>query len=188
MDSTLDSIYKDMQEKMEKAVASLKEEMGTIRTGRANPALLDRIKVDYYGAPTDLRALASVTVPDPRTIMIVPRDKSATKDIEKAIQKSDLGLTPNNDGKAITLKLPELTQDRRQDLVKSVKKKGEDKKIILRNYRREANEQVKKDQKDGSLTEDQSKQGQEKIQKLLDSYISKIDEVVRHKEEDVLSV
>ena len=109
-------------------------------------------------------------------------------DIEKAIQKSDLGLTPNNDGKAITLKRPELTQDRRQDLVKSVKKKGEDKKIILRNYRREANEQVKKDQKDGSLTEDQSKQGQEKIQKLLDSYISKIDEVVRHKEEDVLSV
>lgn len=184
----LDKVYKDSQDKMEKAVASLKEEMGTIRTGRASPALLDRIKVDYYGAPTDLRALASVTVPDPRTIMIVPRDKSATKEIEKAIQKSDLGLTPNNDGKAIRLSLPELTQDRRQDLVKQVKKKGEDKKVIVRNYRREANDQIKKDQKDGKVTEDQSKQGLDKIQKLTDSYISKIDEVVKHKEEDVLSV
>ena len=186
--AALDKIYKDLKDKSEKALASLKEEMGTIRTGRASPAMLDRIKVDYYGAPTDLRALASVTVPDPRTIMIVPRDKSATKDIEKAIQKSDLGLTPNNDGKAIRLSLPELTQQRRQELVKTVKKKGEEKKIILRNFRREANDQVKKDQKDSAITEDQSKHAQTEIQKVLDQYIAKVDEVVKHKEEDVLSV
>jgi ribosome recycling factor len=186
--AALDKVYKDIKDKMEKALLSLKDEMGTIRTGRASPALLDRIKVEYYGAPTDLRQLASVTVPDPRTIMIVPRDKSATKDIEKAIQKSDLGLTPNNDGKAIRLSLPELTQERRQDLVKQVKKKGEDKKIILRNFRREANDQVKKDQKDGAITEDQQKHGLDQVQKLLDQYISKIDEIIKHKEEDVLSV
>jgi ribosome recycling factor len=184
----LEKVYKDMKDKMEKALAALRDEMGTIRTGRANPALLDRVKVEYYGTPTDLRARAAITVPDPRTLLIAPRDKGAMKDIEKAIQKSDLGLTPNNDGKVIRLSLPELTQERRQDLAKSVKKKGEEKKIILRNFRREANDQVKKDQKDGALTEDQSKKGQDQVQKLLDQYIAKIDEVIKHKEEDVLSV
>lgn len=184
----LDKVYKDLKDKMEKTVAGLRDEMGTIRTGRANPALLDRVKVEYYGTPTDLRALASITVPDPRTLLIAPRDKSAMKDIEKAIQRSDLGLTPNNDGKVIRLSLPELTQERRQELAKTVKKKGEDKKIILRNYRREANDQVKKDQKDGAITEDQCKKGTDQVQKILDQYIAKIDEVVKHKEEDVLSV
>lgn len=184
----LEKVYKELKDKMEKAVAALRDEMGTIRTGRANPALLDRVKVEYYGAPTDLRALASITIPDPRTLLIAPRDKGAMKDIEKAIQRSDLGLTPNNDGKVIRLSLPELTQERRQELAKTVKKKGEDKKIMMRNYRREANDQVKKDQKDGAITEDQAKKGIDQVQKLLDQYVAKVDEVVKHKEEDVLSV
>jgi ribosome recycling factor len=180
----LEKIYKDLREKSDKAVVTLREEMSAIRTGRANPALLDRIKVDYYGTPTELRQMASITVPDPRSLAIQPWDKGALKDIEKAILKSDLGLTPSNDGKLIRLIMPELTQERRNDLVKQVKKKGEEKKIVVRNHRREANEHVKKEQKDGSITEDQGKHGLDRVQHLTDEYVAKIDEVVRHKEED----
>ena len=184
----LKTIYDDLKGKMDKVVAALKEEMGTIRTGRANPALLDRIRVDYYGTPTDLRSMASITVPDPRTLAITPWDKGALKEIEKAILKSDLGLTPNNDGKLIRLMIPELTQDRRNDLVKQVRKKGEEKKIQVRNLRREGNEAVKKEQKDGRVTEDEEKQGLDRVQRMTDEFVVKLDEVVRHKEEDVMQV
>jgi len=184
----LKKVYDDLKDKMDKAVSSLKDEMGTIRTGRANPALLDRIRVDYFGTPTDLRQMASITVPDPRTLAIQPWDKTALKEIEKAILKSDLGLNPNNDGKLIRLTIPELTQERRSDLVKQVKKKGEEKKIHMRNFRREANEVIKKEQKDGRLTEDDSKHGLDHVQKMTDEYIVKLDQVVKHKEDDVMQV
>ena len=184
----LDDIYKELKEKMEKAVVALKDEMGGIRTGRANPAILERIKVDYYGTPTDIRQMAQITIPDPHSLALQPYDKSALKDIEKAIQKSDLGITPSNDGKLMRLTLPQLTSERRQELVKQVRKKGEDKKIVLRNHRREANETVKKEQKDGALTEDQAKHALDQVQKMTDQFIAKIDDVIRHKETDVTTV
>ncbi|MBI4864758.1 MAG: ribosome recycling factor [Candidatus Riflebacteria bacterium] len=184
----LSKIYKELRDKMDKTVATLKDEMATIRTGRANPAILDRVRVDYYGTPTEIRQLASISVPDPRTLMIAPWDKGALKDIEKAILKSDLGLHPSNDGKVVRLAIPELTEERRLELVKQVKKRGEEKKIVVRNFRREANELVKKEQKDGRITEDESKQGLDRVQKLTDEYVAKIDEVVQHKEEDVMQV
>jgi ribosome recycling factor len=184
----LEKTYKELKDKFDKALAALKEEMGSIRTGRANPALLDRIRIDYFGTPTDLRQVASISVPDPRTLAIQPWDKTVIKDIEKAILKSDLGLNPTNDGKLIRLTIPEPTEQRRNDLVKQVKKKGEDKKVIVRNHRREANEVVKKDQKDGTITEDQSKHGLDHVQKMTDQCVAKIDEIVKHKEEDILQV
>lgn len=188
MATTLDSVKKDISDKMEKTITGLKEQLSQIRTGRASPAMLDRIKVDYYGTPTPLKHVAAVTTPDPRSLVIQPREKNMLSVIEKAIQKSDLAIPPNNDGKVIRLKVPELTEDRRKDLAKQVRKKGEEAKIALRNTRREANETLKKAEKDGDLSEDQGKKAQDEIQKITDKFVAQVDDVIKHKEEDVLSI
>lgn len=187
MATSVEAVKKDISDKMEKTIAGLKDQLGQIRTGRANPAMLERIRVDYYGTPTPLRQISSVTVPDARTLVIQPWEKTMLSVIEKAIQKSDLGLPPNNDGKVIRLSVPELTEERRQDIVKQVRKRGEEAKVALRNARRDANEILKKAEKDG-LAEDASKKALDEIQKITDKFVSKVDEVVKHKEEDVMSI
>ncbi|MBR1730636.1 MAG: ribosome recycling factor [Selenomonadaceae bacterium] len=184
----IDDIMKSQEEKMKKTLEGLKKDYGTLRAGRAMPSLLDKVMVDYYGTPTPVNQMASVTVPEPRMIMIKPYDKGTLKDIEKAIQKSDLGLTPNNDGTAIRLAIPQLTQERRKELVKVVSKKAEEAKVAMRNIRRDGNEAIKKAEKNKEITEDDRKEGQEKIQKLLDKYIKLVDSTKAGKEKEVMEV
>lgn len=174
--------------KMEKCIKSLEHEFTTIRAGRANPAVLDKIVVDYYGTPSPLQSVANVSVPEARMILIQPWEASLIKDIEKAILASDLGLTPANDGKAIRLVFPELTEERRKDLVKDVKKKGENAKVAIRNVRRDGNDAVKKQAKANEISEDESKELEDKIQKLTDKYIKEIDEAIEAKSKEVLTV
>lgn len=176
------------EDKMQKSVANLKEEYGTIRAGRANPHLLDRIKIDYYGQPSGLQAVANISVPEARVIMIQPWESSIIKDIEKAIMASDLGLTPSNDGKAIRLVFPELTEERRKELVKDVKKKGEEAKVAVRNIRRDANDVLKRENKNSEISEDELKQSETKIQKLTDKYIEEIDKEIEGKSKEILTV
>lgn len=176
------------EDKMQKSVANLKEEYGTIRAGRANPHLLDRIKIDYYGQPSGLQAVANISVPEARVIMIQPWESSIIKDIEKAILASDLGLTPSNDGKAIRLVFPELTEERRKELVKDVKKKGEEAKVAVRNIRRDANDVLKRENKNSEISEDELKQSETKIQKLTDKYIEEIDKEIEGKSKEILTV
>lgn len=187
MSQIFDEIKQKVTQNMEKVISSLKDELGQIRTGRANPSLLNKIRVDYYGSPTELKHIASISVPDPKTLLIQPRDKSILTTIEKAILKSDLGLPPNNDGKVIRLKIPDLTQERREELVKQARKKGEEKKVAIRNFRRDGNEAVKKAEKDGKLPKDEAKDGLEKLQKLTDGYVDQAEEMVKNKEKDMLS-
>ncbi|MBR2179976.1 MAG: ribosome recycling factor [Selenomonadaceae bacterium] len=184
----IDDIMKSQEEKMKKTLEGLKKEYGTLRAGRAAPSLLDKVMVDYYGTPTPVNQMASVTVPEARMIMIKPYDKGSLKDIEKAIQKSDLGLTPNSDGTTIRLAIPQLTQERRKELVKVVSKKSEDAKVAMRNIRRDGNEAIKKAEKNKEITEDDRKDAQEKIQKLLDKYIKLIDSTKASKEKEVMEV
>lgn len=174
--------------KMQKSLANLKEEYGSIRAGRANPHLLDKIKVDYYGQPSGLQAVANVSVPEARMIMIQPWESSLIKVIEKAILASDLGITPNNDGKAIRLVFPELTEERRKELVKEVKKKGEEAKVAIRNIRRDANDVLKRENKNSEISEDEQKQAENKIQKLTDKYIKEIEKEIEAKSEEILTV
>ena len=184
----IDDIMKSQEEKMKKTLEGLKKDYGTLRAGRAAPSLLDKVMVDYYGTPTPVNQMASVTVPEPRMIMIKPYDKGSMKDIEKAIQKSDLGLTPNSDGTTIRLAIPQLTQERRKELVKVVSKKSEDAKVAMRNIRRDGNEAIKKAEKNKEITEDDRKEAQEKIQKLLDKYIKLVDSTKATKEKEVMEV
>ena len=176
------------EEKMKKSLANLEEEYGAIRAGRANPRILDRIQVDYYGTPTSLQGVANISVPEARMIQIQPWDAGLIKDIEKAILASDLGLTPANDGKVIRLVFPELTEDRRKELVKDVKKKGEETKVAIRNIRRDANDAVKKEAKANEISEDDQKQLEDKIQKLTDGYVKKIDQAIDAKSTEVMTV
>ena len=176
------------EEKMKKTLEGLKKEYGTLRAGRATPSLLDKVMVDYYGTPTPVNQLANVTVPEPRMIMIKPWDKKSLKDIEKAIMKSDLGLMPNSDGTIIRLAIPQLTQERRKELVKVVGKKAEETKVALRNIRRDGNEAIKKLEKNKEITEDDRKEGQEDMQKLLDKYIKLVDSTKAGKEKEVMEV
>ena len=162
------------EEKMEKSLESLKNEYLTIRAGRANPHILDKIKVDYYGTPSSLQQVANVSVPEARMILIQPWESRLIKDIEKAILSSDIGINPNNDGKVIRLVFPELTEDRRKELVKEVKKKGESAKVAIRNIRRDANEAIKKANKASEISEDEQEQLEEKVQKATDKYITEI--------------
>lgn len=173
--------------KMEKTIASFEKELATIRAGRANPHVLDRITVDYYGTPTPLQQVANVSVPEPRMIQIQPWESSLIKDICKAIQVSDLGINPNTDGKVIRLVFPELTEERRKELVKDVKKKGEAGKVAVRNIRRDANDSYKKLAK-ADVSEDEIKELEEKIQKLTDKHIKTIDEMVEEKSKEILTV
>lgn len=176
------------EEKMKKSLANLEEEYGAIRAGRANPRILDRIQVDYYGTPTSLQGVANISVPEARMIQIQPWDAGLIKDIEKAILASDLGLTPANDGKVIRLVFPELTEERRKELVKDVKKKGEETKVAIRNIRRDANDAVKKEAKANEISEDYQKQLEDKIQKLTDGYVKKIDQAIDAKSTEVMTV
>mgnify|MGYP001289216430 CR=1 FL=1 len=173
--------------KMEKTITSLENELSTIRAGRANPHVLDRITVDYYGTPSPLQQVANVSVPEPRMIQIQPWEASLVKDICKAIQVSDLGINPNTDGKVIRLVFPDLTEERRKELVKDVKKKGEAGKIAIRNIRRDANDTYKKMAKE-DVSEDEIKELEDKTQKLTDKFIKKIDEIIEEKSKEILTV
>ena len=181
-------IHKKLEEKMEKTIAVLKDELLTIRAGRANPNMLDRVMVDYYGTMTPLKQMAGVSSPEPRTILIQPWDKSAMGSIEKAILSSDLGFNPTNDGNSIRINIPQLTEERRKDLIKLVAKTGEQAKVAIRNERREANEAIKKMEKASELTEDDSKKAQDEVQKLTDSHIKMIDDMLAKKEKDIMEV
>jgi len=181
-------ILESTKERMHKTIAVLKSELGGLRAGRANPQLLDRIMVDYYGTPTPIQQLGNISTPEPRMLLISVWDSKAIPAIEKAIQKSDLGINPANDGKVIRLLFPELNEERRKELVKSVKKKGEESKIAIRAIRRDAIEQVKKEEKDKLLTEDDRKTLDDKVQKLTDDLIKEIDVILAAKEKEILSV
>jgi ribosome recycling factor len=181
-------ILTQAEEKMEKAIGSLKRELITIRAGRANPALLDRVQVDYYGTPTPINQLAGVTTPEARLLVIQPYDKTAMADIEKAIQKSDLGLTPSNDGQVIRIAIPALTEERRKELVKLVKKFGEEAKVALRNIRRDANDDLKKSEKDAEITEDELRRYNDEVQKVTDKFTAEVDVVTSNKEKEIMEV
>ena len=181
-------VLKSVEEQMKKAVSLTQKELQAIRTGRANPGLLDRVVVDYYGAPTPLKQIANISTPDGKCLVVQPYDKSSLKDIEIAINKSDIGMTPNNDGSVIRIVVPALTEERRKTLVKDIKKIGEDNKVSIRNSRRDALESVKKLEKDKAISEDQSKKEQEHIQKLTDKYSKEIDELSAIKEKEVMTV
>ncbi len=183
----MDSIFKESETKMKKAISSLKSELASLRAGRANPSILDGINVDYYGMSTPLNQLANVSAPEPRLLVVQPYDKNSIENIEKAILKSDLGLTPNNDGEVVRLSIPQLTEERRNELVKIVKQKGEDTKVVIRNIRREANDELKKMEKNKDISEDDSIRGQDKVQKLTDKYIEQVDDAVKSKEEEITS-
>ncbi|AAM24628.1 ribosome recycling factor [Caldanaerobacter subterraneus subsp. tengcongensis MB4] len=179
---------KDSEERMKKTLNVLKSELAAIRAGRANPALLDRITVNYYGTPTPLNRLATITAPEPRVLVVQPWDVSQIGEIEKAIQKSDLGINPVSDGKVLRLVLPELTEERRKELVKLVHKKAEEARIAVRQIRRDANDLVKKMEKDGEISEDERKRREEEIQKLTDKYIKEIDKMVEAKEKEIMEI
>ncbi len=176
------------EDKLKKTLEALKKDYGTLRAGRAAPSLLDKVMVDYYGTATPVNQIANVTVPEPRMIMIKPYDRGSLKDIERAIQKSDLGLTPNSDGTTIRLAIPQPTQERRKELVKVVSKKAEEAKVAMRNIRRDANESIKKLEKGKEITEDDRKDAQEEMQKLLDKYIKLVDSAKSGKEKEVMEV
>ena len=181
-------ILKKQEDRMQKSLDSLKKEFASQRAGRATPALLDKVMVDYYGTPTPVNQVAKVSVPEPRMIVIQPWEKTILHDIEKAIMKSDLGLNPNSDGTAIRLAIPQLTQERRQELVKTVNKKAEEAKVALRNIRRDGNDAVKKLEKSREVPEDEAKKGQESMQKLVDKYIKLVDAARTAKEKEVMEV
>ena len=176
------------EEKMKKSLNALSEEYATIRAGRANPHVLDKIMVDYYGTPSPLQTVANISVPEARVIQIQPWEASLVKDIEKAIMTSDLGLTPNNDGKIIRLVFPELTEDRRKELVKDIKKKGENAKVAIRNIRRDANDTIKKQNKANELSDDEAKQQEDKVQELTDKYIAEVDKMMDSKSSEVMTI
>lgn len=176
------------REKMTKSIDSLQAEYTTIRAGRANPHILDKITVDYYGQPSNLQSVANISVAEARTLVIQPWEASLIKDIEKAILVADLGLTPNNDGKAIRLTFPELTEERRKELVKDVKKKGENAKVAIRNIRRDANDMIKKQQKANEISEDEQKDAEDEIQKMTDSFVSQVDQMMEDKSKEIMTV
>ena len=181
-------VIKKCEEKMTKTCENLDGEFSNIRAGRANPNLLNRIMVEYYGTPTPMQQVGNISVPEPRIIQINPWEKSLLKAIEKAILASDLGITPTNDGTSIRLVFPELTEERRKELVKDIKKKGEAAKVAVRNVRRDANDTLKKMEKSTDITEDERKEGEEKIQKMTDKYVAKIDKSVENKSNEIMTV
>ncbi|MBC7358018.1 ribosome recycling factor [Desulfacinum infernum DSM 9756] len=184
----LNDVYADARDRMQKALGNLDKEFKRLRTGRASVALVDGIKVEYYGTPTPLNQLATLTIPEPRTIMIQPWDQSCIGEVEKAILKSELGLTPMNDGKVIRINVPPLTEERRRELVKLVKKMAEEAKVAVRNIRRDANEMIKDLKKEKEISEDEQFKGQEEVQKITDEFIKKIDELSAAKEKEILEI
>ena len=180
--------YSNLEEKMEKTISVYTEKLAEIRAGRANPAILNKVKIDYYGTPTPVNQVAGISIPEARLIVIQPWDMSILKDIEKAILAADIGINPNNDGKVIRLAFPELTEERRKDLVKNVKKIAEETKVAIRSTRRDGIENVKSEQKEGNMTEDELKKAEDDIQKLTDKYVEKIDEILANKEKEIMSI
>jgi ribosome recycling factor len=181
-------VLQNTKERMEKAIQAYTRELASIRAGRASASLLDKVTVDYYGAPTPINQLASVSVPEARLLVIQPYDKTQVAEVEKAILKSDLGLNPTNDGTVIRIAIPALTEERRRELVKLVKKYSEDAKVAVRNVRRDANDDLKKLEKNGEITEDDLKGYNEDVQKLTDEHIAKIDNVTKDKEKEIMEV
>ena len=182
------TIEKKLQQQMDKTIEALKYEFSTIRAGRANAQMLDKIRVDYYGTPTPINQIGAISVPEPRTLMINPWDKSAMKEIEKAIMNSDLGFNPTNDGDVIRINVPALTEERRKELCKQAKKAAEEFKVRIRNERRDANDKLKKLEKEGEITEDDLKKAQNDVQKLTDRYTKEIDTLLDAKEKDIMAV
>ena len=185
---SIDSAMKDAGEKMAKALGHLKEDLAGIRTGRATPGILNRVTVEYYGAPVPLQQLASMSVPEPRTLMVQPFDKTAIGAIEKAILTSDLGVNPSNDGNVIRLSFPPLTEERRRDLVKQVHSRAEDGRVAVRNVRRHHKDEVEKLEKQHEISEDDLKRAEKELQKLTDQFVAEIDEIQRHKEQELMEV
>lgn len=184
----LELVYADAEERMQKVIAAFQRELATLRAGRATPALLDRIEVEYYGTATPLNQLAGVTAPEPRLLVIQPWDKQSLGEIEKAIMKSDLGLTPNSDGSVIRLAIPMLTEERRKELVRFVRKKAEEAKVSVRNIRRDSNDEIKKLEKSSDITEDERKIGLDQVQEITDKKIAEIDDTLEVKEKEMLEV
>ena len=184
----LDELFSNGNEKMEKCITQLKREFATVRSGRANPAILDKVMVEYYGSPTPLRQMSQVTVQDGTTLVITPYDKTVMKEIEKAIIKAELGINPNSDGIVIRLPFPPLTEERRKEISKDVRKMGEDAKVALRNVRRDMVDELKKLEKSENLSEDVIKDNQDKIQKVTDKYTKTVETLVEEKEKEVLTV
>lgn len=183
-----DKVFETLEAKIDKTVAKLKEDLLTVRAGRANAALLDKVMVKYYEVPTPLKQLANISVPDPRTLAISPFDASIIKDIEHGINEANIGITPSNDGKVIRLTIPQLTEERRKELTKTVKALGEEAKVALRNLRRLANDELKKEEKNGDITEDELKEGLDKVQKDTDKGVKMIDEVVAAKDKEIMEI
>lgn len=183
-----DKVQEVLEEKISKSIANLKEELNAVRAGRANPALLDRVEVEYYGTPTPLKQLANVSCPDPRTIMVTPFDPKAIKDVERGIAAANVGINPANDGKVIRLVIPQVTEERRKELTKEIKHLGEETKVAVRNLRRTANEEIKKEEKAGELTEDDMKEDLDDIQKIVEQAGKDIDEIIEEKEKELLEV
>lgn len=178
----------NLQEKVEKSLHVLKEELVTVRAGKANAALVDRVMVDYYGMPTPLKNLANISVPDPRTLMISPFDPKCIPDVEKGINVAEIGITPVNDGKVIRLSIPPVTEERRKELTKTVKKMGEETKVAIRNLRRDANDELKKEQKNSEMTEDDLKRELDAVQKIIDKAVKDVDAEVAAKEKEIMEV
>lgn len=184
----METIKKNLEERSKKTISVLKEDLNTVRAGRANPALLDKVTVQYYGTPTPLKNLSNISTPDPRTLLITPFDPKSIGEVEKAINIANLGINPSNDGKSVRLVIPPVTEDRRKELTKTVKKMGEESKVAVRNLRRDANDRLKKMEKNHEITEDESKKAQDDVQKATDKVIKEIDEIVAAKEKEILEV
>jgi len=182
----IEDIKKEATESMDKAIAALQRDFNRVRTGRASLSILDGVRADYYGAPTPLNQMASLSIPEPRLILIQPWDPKTCEAIEKALLKSDLGLTPMNDGKVVRISIPPLTEERRKDLVKVVRKMGEETKVAVRNARRDANEMLKEYKKEGEISEDDAFRGQEQVQKITDDYVAKVDKLMETKEKEIM--
>jgi len=184
----VEQVFKDIEKRMSNTIEVLKQEMASLRAGRANPALLDNVHVEYYGVPTPLNQVANISAPEPRMLRVQPWDKGIIGDVERAILKSDLGLNPNNDGNIIRISIPQLTQERRQDLVKVVKKNGEETKVSIRNVRRDANETLKKAEKNGDISEDDLRRYQDEVQEVTNKYTQQVDDVVNRKEAEIMEI
>ena len=182
------TVHNQLKQKMDKTIEALKFEFTTIRAGKANPQMLDKIRVDYYGTPTPINQVGAISVPEPRTLMINPWDKTAMSEIEKAIRNSDLGLNPTNDGQVIRISVPALTEERRKELAKQASKVAEEFKVRLRNERRDANDKLKKMEKEGEITEDDLKKSQDEVQKITDKFIKDVDALLKAKEQDIMAV
>ncbi|MFW5684098.1 MAG: ribosome recycling factor [Spirochaetota bacterium] len=184
----MDKVIKQTEEKMKKSLSALEEEFNTLRTGRASPALFDKIRVEYYGNPTPLNQVATISAPEARLVVIQPWDKTIIGEIEKAIQKSELSVNPSNDGKVIRISIPPLTEERRKEFVKIAKNMAEQSRVSIRNVRRDANDELKKAEKDGEISEDELKRAEDEVQKLTDTYVEQVNEMLDAKEKEILEI